>query len=212
MQAEFSSLRCLDCNIDTTPRGEPGKWQLCRKCWRARGSPWKAVFYMCTGQDCSNKSFLTKGPAFARRVCQACYNRLRHETLRTIYKGRDPPGWSEGWEGNTVFLGNLPYDATDEEVEAWVQQRVFPDRDPYPPLFRIRGENGGRQGDHGVQKKNSRDSHSWNLRLPEMPNTCWKCLTWTSLTRTSLTTHSDPADQQFVHVAGNAMRHVNMES
>ena len=73
--------------------------------------------------------------------------------MRTIYKGSDPPGWSEGWEGNTVFMDNLPYDATDEEVEAWVQQQMFPDRDPYPPLFRIRGENGGRQGDHGLGKK-----------------------------------------------------------
>ena len=111
---------------------------------------------MCTEQGCQHptmKSFLTQGPAFRHRSCQACYNRIRQPTLRTIYKGRDPPGWSEWWESNTVFMGNLPYDATDEEVAAWVHEQVFPDRDPYPYFFRVRCNNGGRPGNYEVWKK-----------------------------------------------------------
>ena len=65
----------------------------------------------------------------------------------------DPPDWSPSWENRTVFLGNFLYTTTAAEITQWVQLQVFPLSNHDTPLFRVRCERGGKQGDHGSPKK-----------------------------------------------------------
>ena len=92
------------------------------------------------------------------RICQGCYNTLHSETLEDIYKCTgEAPDWAQSWKARTVFLGNLPYRWEKTDIESWVWRNVFPHRDDQLPLFYVRAEKGGLQGDHGCAKKVFKD-------------------------------------------------------
>ena len=151
-------MLCEDCPENakrTVPaKGESRNWNLCRECWRRRGGFFKAPSYVCSEEHCSNRSYRTKGMAYRLHICELCYNKLRSEHLPDIYPcPSEPPDWSQYWYNRTVFLGNLPYRWERKDIESWVWEKVFPRRDNQLPLFEIRCEKGGRQGDHGCAKK-----------------------------------------------------------
>ena len=92
--------------------------------------------------------------AYRLRICQLCYNKLHSETLADIYNcPGEPADWAQYWYNRTVFLGNLPYRWEKTDIESWVWRNVFPHRDDQLPLFYVRAEKGGLQGDHGCAKK-----------------------------------------------------------
>ena len=153
---QSSVEHCVSCEtgvIDSI--AESRNWQLCRRCWRDQGSHFKAASYECNEPGCLKQTFRLRGPAYRRGVCEGCYRELRTQTLRQLMQsyGNEPPGWSESWDARVVFLGNLDYEAIKSEVANWVKQLAFAHIDPKLPLFDVRCENGGHQGDHGGAKK-----------------------------------------------------------
>ena len=152
------SRLCSDCPAsaknNVPDKGECRNWNLCRQCWRNRGHPFIAPSYNCTEANCSNISYRTKGMAYRLLVCQTCFSKLRSETLAATYNCTgEPRSWAQFWASRTVFLGNLPYKWERTDIESRVREHAFPHRDAQLPLFYVRCEKGGRQGDHGIAKK-----------------------------------------------------------
>ena len=88
--------------------------------------------------------------AYHTRVCKSCYNKLRSETLAATYIcPGEPSWWAQFWDNRTVYLGNLPYKWERKDIESWIWEHVLLGRDVQLPLFYVRCEKGGRQGDHG---------------------------------------------------------------
>ena len=55
---------------------ESKNWNLCRQCWRDKGSPFfNACCYKCSEEGCPNVSYKTRGAAYHLRICQSCYKK-----------------------------------------------------------------------------------------------------------------------------------------
>ena len=73
-------LWCENCPEDAKrvvpANSESKNWNLCRQCWRDKGSPFfNACCYKCSEEGCPNVSYKTRGAAYHLRICQSCYKK-----------------------------------------------------------------------------------------------------------------------------------------
>ena len=137
-------MRCRDKEIPL--RKESTQHKLCKSCWVDVGRPWHQTSYDCT--ECRQTCFKLKGEAFKHAMCKKCFDTLREESLNDLI---GPGEFQCEWEPRTIFMGNLPHEATEWQIANWVNHQVF--NHPDPPVCEVRIEAGGRQGDHGGWKK-----------------------------------------------------------
>ena len=93
-----------------------------------------------------------RGPAWRNGVSLQCYQTLLKQTWETY-----DPNLHEctDFSARTLFIGNLPYTTTDEEVKAWVRELMLDTRgtEERPDNFTVRCRRGGHQGEHGFYRK-----------------------------------------------------------
>ena len=147
-------LWCENCPEDAKrivpANSESKNWNLCRQCWRDKGSLFlNAPSYKCSEEGCTKVSYKTRGMQYHLRICTSCYTKLREETLADIYtSSNEPADWVQNWRKRTLFLGNMPYRWKKADIVAWVWDNVFPDKNKNLFLFTVicEGDHGGFQG------------------------------------------------------------------
>ena len=78
---QSSVEHCVECKTGVIPaKGESRSWQLCRRCWRDQGRPFKAAPYECKEPGCLKLTFRLSGPAYRHGVCANCYRKLQCES------------------------------------------------------------------------------------------------------------------------------------
>ena len=82
------------------------------------------------------------GPSWRNGVCLHCYQTLMQETWETYYPNFVEPTCMPA---RTLFIGNLPYTTTDEEVTALVRELMLDTRgiEEKPDNFTVRCCRGG---------------------------------------------------------------------